>query len=325
MKGKVGRFLKSNVLIVFLVILVVVITVQVPRFLTISNVTNVLIQISINALIATGMTFVILTGGIDLSVGAVAALAGICVTYMIKKVPLPSFGTSILFIIGISIIVGFACGMLTALAVSKFDVTPFIATLAVQSIARGVCYVITNSTPIFQLPESFNRFGQGRILGKVPILVLVMILVMVISAVVLRKTPYGRKVYAIGNNEEVAYLSGVNLAYVKSSVYVISAILSALAGCCLASKLGTGQPGAANGYELDAVAAVVMAGTSLLGGKGGIEKTVIGVITIGVINNGLNLMQVGSYWQTIIMGIIILLAVILDQTQNKNGGNGSRK
>lgn len=325
MKGKVSRFLKENVLIVFLVVLIIVITIQVPRFLSLSNMTNVLIQISINALIATGMTFVILTGGIDLSVGAVAALAGICVTYFIKKVPSPSFGVSVLFIIGFSLLVGFGCGMLTAMAVSKFDVTPFIATLAVQSIARGVCYVITNSTPIFQLPESFNRFGQGRVMGKIPILVLVMVFTMIISAIVLRKTPYGRKVYAIGNSEEVAYLSGVNLSYVKSSVYVISAMLSALAGCCLASKLGTGQPGAANGYELDAVAAVVMAGTSLLGGKGGIEKTVVGVITIGVINNGLNLMQVGSYWQTIIMGIIILLAVILDQTQNKNGGNGNKK
>lgn len=315
--SSIKKFVKNNILIFFLIFLCIVITIVEKRFISPQNIINVMIQVAINAFLATGMTFVIVTGGIDLSVGSVAALSGVAVAYIIKSMSSPSIIVSILIGLGVSIVVGGVCGGISAVAISKLNVAPFIATLAMYSIARGFGYVITGGKPIFQLAESFKWLGQSRIFNVLPILVLLVIIVMVIAYIILDKTPYGRHVYSVGSNEGVSYLSGVNVSSVKASVYIISGILSALGGVCLASKLGTGQPAAAVGYELTAIAAVVMGGTSLSGGKGGIGKTVVGVLTIGVINNGLNLMNVSSYWQTIVMGAIILLAVILDQYRGR--------
>ncbi len=314
---KAGQYLKKNILIVFLVMLCLFIAVMEPRFLTGGNIMNVLIQISINALVATALTFVILTGGIDLSVGSIAALAGIVCASVVQGMSSDSVLLYLAIIILVSVIVGGACGGVSAYCIAQLNVSPFIATLAMLSIARGVAYVVTGSKPIFQLPQAFSWLGQGKIGGVIPVLTVLMIGVLFISYIVLEKTAYGRHVYAIGSNEEVARLSGIKVKRVKGSVYVISGILAALGGVCLASKLGTGQPNAANGYELTAIAAVVMGGTSLQGGSGGIRKTIIGIITIGVLNNGMNLMKVSSYWQTIVMGAIILLAVILDQMKEK--------
>jgi ribose transport system permease protein len=212
----------------------------------------------------------------------------------------------------ICIVVGVVCGGFNALLITKFNVAPFISTLGVLSIARGLAFVYTQSIPIFMLPDSFGWLGQGDVFG-VPVLVIVMVIVMFISHIVLDKTCFGRYVYAVGSNEEVAKLNGINVNKIKFIVYIFSGILSAFGGVCLASKLATGQPAAATGYEMTAIAAVVMGGTSMLGGRGNIKKTFLGVITIGVINNGLSLMQVSSYWQTIAMGFIILVAVAFDQ------------
>lgn len=316
-KSKILLFINNNILLFFLIALCVVVTSVEPRFISLNNLMNVMIQVSISALIATGMTFVILTGGIDLSVGAVAAFAGIVATSVVKPMESESIIVYLLIIVGVSIVVGAVCGGISAFTISRLNVAPFIATLAVMSIARGFGYVITQSKPIFQLPEAFTWLGQSKIFGTVPVLVILMILVLVGAYILLEKTVYGRHVYALGSNEEVAKLSGINTGRIKSSVYIISGILSALGGVCLASKLGTGQPNAATGYELTAIAAVVMGGTSLNGGSGGIGKTVIGILTIGVLNNGMNLMQVSSYWQQIVMGVIIMLAVILDQIKEK--------
>ncbi len=315
--NKLLEYTKRNILVLFLLVLCFSIAIVEPRFLTSGNILNVMIQISINALVATSLTFVILTGGIDLSVGSIAAVAGIVGATLVKNMTTNNVFVYLLIIIVVSVVVGGICGGVSAFCISKLNVSPFIATLAMLSIARGVAYVVTGSKPVFQLPEAFSWLGQDKIFGVVPVLTVLMILVLLISYIVLEKTAYGRHVYAVGSNEEVARLSGIKVKKIKASVYIISGILAALGGVCLASKLGTGQPNAATGYELTAIAAVVMGGTSLKGGSGGIKKTVIGIITIGVLNNGMNLMKVSSYWQTIVMGAIILLAVILDQMKVK--------
>jgi ribose transport system permease protein/inositol transport system permease protein len=276
---------------------------------------NVLIQIAINALLAIGMTFVIISGGIDLSVGSVAALAGIVVTALIKHYPTNTPMMYVIIIFSV-LAVGIACGGISGLVIAKLNVEPFIATLAMLSIARGFAFVYTQSKPIFGLPQSFNWIGQGYI-GPIPVIVLIMIFCLAIAHIVLSKTCFGRYIYAIGSNEEVAKLCGINVARVKFIVYVISGVLSSLGGVVLASRLATGQPAAASGYELNAIAAVVLGGTSLSGGKGGIGKTIIGIMTIGVINNGLSLLRISSYWQSITMGLIIMIAVILDKINTR--------
>mgnify|MGYP003771593489 FL=1 len=312
--SSVGGFLKKNTLILFLISICIFISIVTPRFLYPQNLLNVMIQIAINALLATGLTFVILTGGIDISVGSVAALAGIIATALVKQMPGISIFGAVLLSIVVSIIVGGACGGFNALLITKFNVAPFIATLGMLSIARGFAFVYTQSKPIFMLPDSFGWLGQGYACG-IPVIVLIMILVMVVSHIVLDKTGFGRHVYAVGSNEDVARLNGINVDRIKFVVYMLCSILSAFGGICLASRLSTGQPAAATGYEMIAIAAVVMGGTSMSGGKGSISNTFLGLMTIGVINNGLSLMQVSSYWQTIAMGFIIVVAVAFDQVK----------
>ena len=309
-------FIQEYMLILFLIFMAIIITIFVPRFLSAQNLINVMTQIAINALLATGMTFVILTAGIDLSVGSIAALAGIVATALIKQIPQASVLTCVALSILVSIIVGGICGGFSGFAIAKLNVAPFIATLAMMSIARGIAFVYTKSRPIFELPETFNWIGWGYI-GVIPVIVLVMIIILVFSHIVIDKTRFGKYIYAVGGNEEGARFSGINVEKIKFMVYVINGILSAFAGVCLASRLATGQPAAARGYELMAITAVVMGGTSLFGGRGGIPKTVIGILTIGIINNGLSLMQVSSYWQSITMGFMILIAVAFDQIRVK--------
>ena len=183
-----------------------------------------------------------------------------------------------------------------------------------MNVARGLAYVFTDAKPVFGLPESFGFIGLKEI-GIIPVCVILMVLIIVLSYVILTKTCYGRYVYAVGSNKEVAKLTGINVDQVRFSVYVISGILSALAGLVLASKLQNGQATAAVGYELNAIAAVAMGGTSMSGGRGGIPQTVIGLIVIGIINNALSLLGVSAYWQTVAMGVIILIAVVIDQVR----------
>lgn len=310
--SRLKSFAANNTMVIFAVILIVACLIGVPRFATSGNIMNILIQISINALIASGMTFVILSDGIDLSVGSVAAIAGIAGTSLIKVFPEAGIVTSILVIVLSAIVVGGICGAINGFSVSKLNVPPFIATLAMMNIARGLSYVVTDAKPIFGLPEKFSWVGLGKI-GPVPVSIILMIIILGISYVVLSKTCLGRYVYAIGSNREVAKLTGINVFKTRFSVYVISGILAALAGLVLASKLQNGQATAAEGYELNAIAAVAMGGTSMSGGRGGILQTIVGLIVIGIINNALSLLGVSSYWQTVAMGVIILIAVVIDQ------------
>lgn len=313
-ENKMKTFAKENTMLFFLIALFVLSLIFVPRFATVGNLKNVLIQISINALIATGMTFVILSDGIDLSVGSVAALAGIAGAALIKMMPDAGIFLSIIVILATSIVVGGICGFINGFCIAKLNVPPFIATLAMMNVARGLAYVFTNAKPIFGLPESFGWVGL-RSLGPIPVTIILMILVLVFAYVILSQTCFGRYVYAVGSNKEVAKLSGINITKIKFSVYIICGMLAALAGVVLASKLQNGQATAATGYELNAIAAVAMGGTSMSGGRGGMIQTVFGLFVIGIINNALSLLGVSSYWQTIAMGVIILIAVVIDQNK----------
>jgi ribose transport system permease protein len=281
-----------------------------PYFLTADNLLNVSLQASITAIIAAGMTFVILTAGIDLSVGSLVALSGVIATSFLK-IDAPGFMVFLIAILG-GIIFGAASGTAAGIFITKFKITPFIVTLALMTIWRGTAVVYTEGRRVWGLPEAFSTLGGDRILG-VPIPTVIMFLVFIAAHIVLTKTKFGRYVYAVGGNLEAARLAGIKTNQILISVYIISGILSSVSGILLASRMNSGQPNAGLMYELDVIAAVVVGGTSLFGGRGTIIGTFIGSMLIAVLRNGLNLINVGSYVQQVIVGVVILLAVLLDQ------------
>ncbi|MCG8479819.1 MAG: ribose ABC transporter permease [Spirochaetales bacterium] len=293
-----------------LVFLSLVASILSPRFLTGPNILNVLRQTSINAVIAAGMTFVILTGGIDLSVGSVMAFSGA------MGAAAAVGGRGALPVLLISLAVGVISGAAMGVVITKGRVQPFIATLAGMTLLRGATLVFTDGRPITinfaEAAPSFLWLGNGRLLG-VPVPIYIMAAVFGLGYYVLRHTPFGRYVYAIGGNEEAARLSGLLVERVKIGVYAVSGALAALAGVIITSRLTSAQPTAGSGYELDAIAAVVLGGTSLAGGVGSIGGTILGALVIGVLNNSLNLLNVSSYYQMIAKGAVILIAVLLDR------------
>ncbi|MCM3110723.1 ribose ABC transporter permease RbsC [Lederbergia lenta] len=291
-----------------LIILVAIVSILNPSFLEPLNILNLLRQVAINALIAFGMTFVILTGGIDLSVGAILALSSALTAGLIVY----GFDPIVAMIIGC--ILGGLMGMVNGLFITKGKMAPFIATLATMTIFRGLTLVYTDGNPITILGENylFQLFGRGYFLG-IPVPAITMIITFAILYIVLHKTPFGRKTYAIGGNEKAAFISGIKVQKVKVMIYGLSGMLAALAGAILTSRLNSAQPTAGTSYELDAIAAVVLGGTSLSGGKGRIFGTLIGALIIGTLNNGLNLLGVSSFYQMVVKGIVILIAVLLDR------------
>ena len=280
------------------------------RFLTASNLLTVLRQTSINVVIATGMTFVILTGGIDLSVGSTLAFAGVVMAALLAT-QLPLIVSLVLVLV-----LGAAIGAVTGLVITKGKVQPFIATFVFMTVLRGATLVFTNGTPVpadeGPHADAFAFLGQGYLLD-VPVPIFLMIAVLGIAYYVLRHTRFGRYVYALGGNEEAARLSGLRTRSIKTAVYAVSGLLAALAGIISTARLSSAQPTAGTGYELDAIAAVVVGGTSLSGGSGQIAGTLVGALIIGILNNALNLLDVPSYYQMIAKGVIILIAVLLDR------------
>ncbi len=291
-----------------LFILIVIVSVLNPSFLAPLNILNLLRQVAINALIAYGMTFVILTGGIDLSVGSILALSSALTAGMIVS------GLDPILALLVGCVLGAVMGMVNGLLITKGKMAPFIATLATMTIFRGLTLVYTNGNPITGLGENrlFQLFGRGYFLG-IPVPAITMIIAFVILWVILHKTPFGRKTYAIGGNEKAALISGIKVPKVKVMIYSLAGLLSALAGGILTSRLNSAQPTAGTSYELDAIAAVVLGGTSLSGGRGRIVGTLIGALIIGTLNNGLNLLGVSSFYQMVVKGIVILIAVVIDR------------
>lgn len=288
-----------------LVGLCVVLWVLTPHFLTFSNLINVAQQTSINAIIAVGLTFVIISGGIDLSVGSIVAFSGVVMaSLMQREVPWP---LAILAGLG----TGLACGLVNGVLITRGRLPPFIATLGMMSVARGAALLYTDGRPVSGFGEGFRWLATGEILF-VPVPVVLMGVVYIIAHVVLRRTPFGRYVYAIGGNEEAALLSGVRVRLHKTLVYGVGGLLSGLAAVVLTARLNSAQPIAGINYELDAIAATVIGGSSLMGGQGSVVGTLIGALIMGVLRNGLNLLGVSSFFQQLVIGAVIILAVLMD-------------
>ncbi|MDR3426667.1 MULTISPECIES: ABC transporter permease [Silvimonas] len=298
----------------FIALLVVAIGLSIMSsdFLTVGNLLNVMRQVSINALIAFGMTLVILLGGIDLSVGSILALSSVAIASFMQMGLNPALATAL------GILAGGLMGLANGLIISKGKVAPFIATLGSMTVLRGLSLVFSNGSPITGFnSDFFSMLGGGYVAGLIPIPVVGMLIMFGVFWFVLKKTVFGRHVYATGGNEESARLSGVKTDRIKIWVYTISGAMSAMAGVVLTSRLNSAQPTAGTGYELDAIAAVVLGGTSLTGGRGWIFGTLVGALLIGVLNNGLNLMGVSSFYQQVIKGAVILLAVLIDRGNKK--------
>ncbi|MBV7273292.1 ribose ABC transporter permease [Clostridium thailandense] len=306
MEKDIKRLLFKYKSLIGLILLCVVISFVTPRFLTVANILNVFTQVSVNAIIAVGMCFVILTGGIDLSVGSILAITGAVAATLVKS------NTNVLVTIIVVLIIGGLIGLFNGFLVSKGKIQAFIVTLASMTIFRGVTYVYTNGTPISGLGSNFTFIGNGKLMGM-PVPVILIVIVVLVAWYVLTQTRYGRYVYAVGGNEDSARLSGINTDKIKTLVYVIVGATSALSGIVVTSRIGSASPNAGSGFELDAIAAVVLGGTSLAGGEGSVIGTIIGAMIIGVLNNGLNLMNVSPFYQLIVKGFVILLAVILDK------------
>ncbi|HFG1962651.1 TPA: ribose ABC transporter permease [Vibrio cholerae] len=298
--------------LIALLFLVVVVSFLNPNFFTVDNLLNILRQTSVNAIIAVGMTLVILTAGIDLSVGSVLALCGaFAATLVAMEVP-------VLIAVPTALLAGATLGAISGIIIAKGKVQAFIATLVTMTLLRGVTMVYTDGRPIStgftDTADTFAWFGTGYALG-IPVPVWLMVVVFAGAWYLLNHTRFGRYVYAVGGNESATRLSGINVDRVKIGVYAICGLLAALAGIIVTSRLSSAQPTAGMGYELDAIAAVVLGGTSLMGGKGRIMGTLIGALIIGFLNNALNLLDVSSYYQMIAKAVVILLAVLVD---NKN-------
>ena len=285
-----------------------------PHFLSTDNLLNVSLQVSITAIIAVGMTFVILTNGIDLSVGSLVAFVGVIATSMMA-LPLPIFITLALAILG-GLLIGAASGFLAGLVITRFRITAFIVTLALMTILRGAAFIYTQGRPIWELPDTFKLLASERIIG-IPVPTVIMVLVYIFAQITLTRTRFGRYIYAVGGNPEAARLAGIRTDRVLIQVYTLCGVLTALSGILLASRLNSGQPNAGIMYELDVIASVVVGGTSLNGGRGSIVGTFIGSMLIAVLRNGLNLLDVESYVQQVVVGVVILLAVMVDQFRVK--------
>lgn len=307
----------------FIVLLCIYFAITAPNFLTLDNLLNVLRQISINTIVALGMTFVIITAGIDLSVGSIVALSAVICTGVMKKgiivsghtllaPPSVALGVPLGMLAGL--LLGAFLGMFNGFFITKFNIPPFVVTLAMMTIARGLAFIYTEGFPISELSDSFIYLGAGY-LGPFPLPVIIMLILALLMHYILTRTTFGRYVFAIGGNEEAARLSGINISRVKLVVYTLSGFLAALAGIILAARLGSGDPKTGYMYELNAIAAVVLGGTSLSGGKGNIAGTFLGALLIGIIDNGLVLMRVSTFYQYVVKGAIILAAVLLDKVK----------
>jgi ribose/xylose/arabinose/galactoside ABC-type transport system permease subunit len=296
-------------LVAALVLLFAALSLARPSFLTVANLINLVRQISINGILAVGVTFVLLTGGVDLSLGSLVALTGVAAASFAHPGQFP-----VIVPVAIGILAGAACGALNGVVITRGRVAPFIATLGMMTAARGLALLISEGKPVSNLSSGFTVIGGGQVWG-VPVPVLVLCLVALAASVVLRKFRMGRYVYAVGGNESAARASGVRVNRVKMFAYTLCGALAGLAGVVLAARITTGQPNAGVGYELDAIAAAVIGGTSLSGGTGGAGGTLLGALLMGVINNGLDLLNVPSYYQQIVKGVIIVGAVWMDRSR----------
>ncbi|MCE1178081.1 MAG: ABC transporter permease [Micrococcales bacterium] len=303
-RARVTDFLADNGALVGLALVCLVMFIATPTFLTTQNLLNVGVQAAVTAILAFGMTFVIVTAGIDLSVGSVAALSAICAGWAVTSGGMPGW---LALLVGP--LVGLLAGLVSGAAIAYGKLPAFIATLAMLSVARGLGLVVSGGRPI-DMPSAVSWLGGD--LGPIPVPILVLAVTALITAFVLNRTVFGRSLYAIGGNEEAARLAGLPVKRTTAAVYALSGLFAGIAGLVLAGRLASAQPQAASGYELDAIAAVVIGGASLSGGVGKASGTLIGALVLAVIRNGLNLLNVTAFWQQVVIGLVIALAVGID-------------
>jgi len=303
-----SSFMQAWGLPIALLVICAAMTAAHPGFLTAPNLINVARQISINGILAVGVTLVLLTGGVDLSLGSVVALAGVVAATLAQDSAYPLF-----VVLAAGVATGACCGAVNGLVVTCGRVPSFIATLGMMTAARGLALVVSDGRPVSNLSPEFTRLGGD--LGILPIPVIVLAVLAVLIGVILKNFRLGRHIYAVGGNAEAARAAGIRVGGIGMIVYTACGALAGVAGLVLAARITTGQPNAGVGYELDAIAAVVIGGTSLSGGVGRIGGTILGVLLVGVINNGLDLMNVSSYYQAIVKGVIIIGAVWLDRNR----------
>ncbi|MDI1250715.1 MAG: ABC transporter permease [Lacunisphaera sp.] len=305
-----------------LALMVLALSLLSEHFLTADNGWNILRQISVNLCLSIGMTLIILSGGIDLSCGAILALAGAVAAGLLKNgLGVPGTGLLLQFTtsgaIFAGVLVGGVLGWFNGFAITRFKLPPFVATLGMLSIARGLTMLWTGGFPLTGLGESFGHLGTGAFLGM-PMPVWIMLALTAVFVVVTKRTRFGRHLYAVGGNERAARLTGLNVNGIKVAVYTLAGALAGIAGLIVTARLDSAQPNAGLGYELDSIAAVVIGGTSLSGGRGSVWGTVLGCLIIGVLNNGLFLLNVSPFWQQVIKGLVILLAVAIDKLNTRN-------
>ncbi|HOP25091.1 MAG: ribose ABC transporter permease [Defluviitoga tunisiensis] len=305
--SKILTFMRKNPALVGFIVLFILLSIFAESFFNISNIVNVLRQVSITAILGFGMTLVIISGGIDLSVGSIFAFSAVVMASIVKE------GKVFLGII-LGLLIGAIMGLFNGIVISKGKIQPFIVTLATMAIGRSLTLAYTQGIPISLFPNSFRFIGRGDILG-IPVPVIIMFGVFFLVLYILKKTKLGLYIYSIGGNEEATRLSGINVDRYKIIVYTISGIFAAVSAMILTARLNSAQPTFGQGYELDAIATVVLGGASLSGGSGGVLGTLFGALLLGTINNGMNLMNISPFYQDLVKGAIILLAVLLEKSE----------
>ncbi len=323
-KAKVKKLIGDNIVVVVLILLCIGFGLASNTFFSSRNVSNIMSQMCQNALLASGLTYVIILGGIDISVGSIAGVAGVIAAFAGLQFPNMSVAGSILLLIGVGVGVGFVCGAINGGLIAYLDVIPMICTLSTLTALRGVAFILTGGQPVYGLPDNFAFLGAKRIIptpgmpnGAVPVVVIFTVIVVAFMHILLSRTVFGRHVFAVGSNRNVAHLCGINVRKVTFISHVLCGITAGLCGITIASKLQNGQPNAGNTYEMFAIASTVLGGTSLAGGSGSVARAMFGCAVIAVIKTGMDLLQIYSYWQNVVIGCIIILAVVLDMAQKK--------
>ena len=323
-KDNVKQLITDNIVVVVLILLVIGFSIGNSTFLKTANVINLFGQMCLNALLATGLTYVIILGGIDISVGSSMPITGILAAQAVLALGVESTFACMVISILVGLVAGAIIGLFIGWLIAYRGLVPMICTLALMQAFRGLAYIISGGGPVYGLPTGFSMLGAGRLIktesfktGIIPVIVIFTAIVVVIFHIILTKTVFGRHVFAVGSNASVAHMCGIDTKLVTLKCHMICGITAGLAGIVAASKVNNGHPNTGDGYEMYAIAATVLGGTSLSGGTGSVARAMFGCAIIAVINNGMTLMEISAYWQKVVIGVIIILAVMLDMAQKK--------
>jgi len=313
MSHGLSKFFKQYAIIIVLIALIIVFAILAPAFIRINNVMNIFRQISMMSIVAVGFTFVLIAGGLDLSVGSQIAIINVSIPLMITNA-----GIHPILAVFIGLAITTAIGFFNGYVITKTGVPPLIATLAMQTALRGLDYIITRGYPIYGIPDYLKVIGQGNIFGIIPVPGVIMVAIIIFGIILLNKTYIGRHFYALGSNTEATRLAGINIHFTRTLSYTLLGFLTGIAGIVMVTRVGSGQPNIATGFEMNVLTACVLGGVSVSGGKGTIPGAIIGAAIIGVLNNGMSIVGANDYWQQVITGIVLLIVVVFDSLSQRN-------